>query len=523
MAITLVALLAIRWHLSPYRKLPPGPRGVPLLGNLLQLSMQPWQLFTEWKDIYGPIISLNLVGHTVIVLNDHKVASDLLDQRSAIYSGRPRSIVGSEFLTGGLSLAFLSYGETSKRMRRSTHEALSKSGVKDYLRLQSMEAAIMTKGLLDEPAKFDAHLLRTTTSITTNIIYGADTMRRATDPAIKQISAFMARALRAAQPGAYLVELFTWMKYMPTWLAKWKRDALEHYNSDSKVFESLFDGVAEKIAKGDEQPSIVASLISQQKRHGLTKAESSWLAATFYGAGVETTAGVLVFFIQAMLHYPHVQERAQAELDAVVGRSRMPTFEDMENLPYIRAIAREALRWKPVGPGGMPHMLMEDDWYDGYFIPKGAIVLPNIWAMNRNPEVYGPDATEFRPERFLASSRSSSPVDGMSSYTYRPEDDAILAPAPRYTKEEGHVTYGYGRRICPGRFLANNSLFIDIACMLWGCSFTPLVDASGQKILPDIKNHTSDGIILRAMPFECDITPRFPEVADVIAQTEESF
>ena len=85
----------------------------------------------------------------------------------------------------------------------------------------------------------------------------------------------------------------------------------------------------------------------------------------------------------AMVLHPEVQARAQAEIDAVVGRDRMPSFADRDALPYIRAVVRESLRWRMVGPLGVPRTTVQDDVYEGYFIPKGSVVLENIWAMNR--------------------------------------------------------------------------------------------------------------------------------------------
>lgn len=93
------------------------------------------------------------------------------------------------------------------------------------------------------------------------------------------------------------------------------------------------------------------------------------------------TAGQLIIFVLAMVLHPEVQARAQAEIDAVVGRDRAPTFADRDNLPYIRACVRETLRWRTVGPLGTPRATSQDDWYEGYFIPKGALVLGNIWCV----------------------------------------------------------------------------------------------------------------------------------------------
>ena len=81
----------------------------------------------------------------------------------------------------------------------------------------------------------------------------------------------------------------------------------------------------------------------------------------------------------AMALFPEAQRKAQEEIDRVVGTDRLPTFEDRENLPYVDALVKEALRWHPVVPMGVPHVTTEDDIYEGYFIPKGSILLPNIW------------------------------------------------------------------------------------------------------------------------------------------------
>jgi len=80
-----------------------------------------------------------------------------------------------------------------------------------------------------------------------------------------------------------------------------------------------------------------------------------------------------------MVIFPDVQKKAQAELDEVIGRGQLPTFADYDHLPYIRAVVKEIMRWRPVGPVGIPHRVIQNDVYEGYHIPKGAICIPNVW------------------------------------------------------------------------------------------------------------------------------------------------
>ena len=201
------------------------------------------------------------------------------------------------------------------------------------------------------------------------------------------------------------------------------------------------------------------------------------LIVSISGAGAETTSAVLAWWMLAMVTYPEVQKRAQDELDAVVGRARTPTFADLQHLPYIRAMVKEALRWRPVDPVGLPHLSTEDDWYDGMFIPKGTIVMANVWHLNRDPEIYGADAAHFNPTRFL-------------------DVHGDIAPGPPETKEEGHVTYGFGRRVCVGKHVANNSLFIDIAMTLWACNIAPGKDERGDVIPIDVDGWVEDGLVV---------------------------
>ena len=83
-----------------------------------------------------------------------------------------------------------------------------------------------------------------------------------------------------------------------------------------------------------------------------------------------------------MTLFPEVQRKAQDEIDRVVGNDRLPGFEDRDQLPYVDAIVKEVLRWHPIGPMGLPHTSTEDDTYEGYFIPKGALLMANIWFVS---------------------------------------------------------------------------------------------------------------------------------------------
>ncbi|KAH9054050.1 cytochrome P450 [Lactarius deliciosus] len=335
------------------------------------------------------------------------------------------------------------------------------------------------------------------------------------DPVVVRIAKQAERLLHEIQPGARLVEFFTWMRYIPSRFAKWKRDAEYWFVQDSLMFEGLLGKVANDLANGIDRPSFGATVIQNRSTHDLSEREQAWLVGTMLSAGGETTSTTLQWWVLAMLAYPEVQSRAHAELDEVVGGARPPTFADLPSLPYIRAMVKETLRWSPTIPLSMPHVSAEDDWYEGMFIPKGTICLQNMRTLNFNPEVFGNNAMDFDPSRYLDEKGQVKPL--------------------MVGREEGHMSFGFGRRICPGRFVAEGTLAIDLAMLLWAMRFER---GEGGRDELDVWTMvhsgitayvafacSADGLISttswysQPRAFEYKITPRFPEAEALLKDT----
>lgn len=175
-------------------------------------------------------------------------------------------------------------------------------------------------------------------------------------------------------------------------------------------------------------------------------------------AGSDTTASTLLSYLLGVISNPGALNKAQNEVDKLCGLERSPTFADLGQLLYLRAcmngvnkpdaykeapnliIKMQTLRWRPVAPGGIPHMLAEDDVYDGYAIPKGTIVFTNAWSIHREEDEYD-NSDDFIPERFLDNQFGSHHKDNESQDSRR-----------------ATYSFGAGRRLCPGQRLAESSL-----------------------------------------------------------------
>ncbi|TKA78809.1 hypothetical protein B0A55_02231 [Friedmanniomyces simplex] len=190
-------------------------------------------------------------------------------------------------------------------------------------------------------------------------------------------------------------------------------------------------------------------------------------------------------FFLAMSMYPDVQRKAQEELDRVIGTSRLPTFCDCDSLPYLNAI-EEAQRWHPISVMGLPHATDEEDNINGYRIPKGASLLPAIWWFTRDPATYH-DQETFKPERFM---------------------DPCSEPLAT------NMTIGFERRVCPGRVLAESSIYMTFAQSLAVFDIRKAVDAQGKEIVAEHKYGC--GIISRPEPFGVRVTPRSERHAQLI-------
>ena len=486
-AIPLLILLSDIWK---WLRMPPGPTPLPFVGNNLPTS-KPWIQFQEWSKVYGPIFTIWVGRRPTLVISDPNIAVDLMEKRSNKYSSRPRFVVMGEMYAKS-SVLVQPYGKEWSLRRKLLHRALTPAALRTYRARQEAESTRLAYMVMQNPDTWERAFDRFTASVVFSISYG-HRIDSLDSPIIRQRLEFMHFMASLNVPGAYLAESFPILKHMPSFLAPWKRNILEHAKMEADANMALVEEVKQdlKIGKGEGYkvaPSLTQTLLAVRDEEGIALPDKdfSFVPASLFGAGSDTTASTMCSAILALVTHPYALEAAHAELDSVIGSDRTPTFEDEAQLPYLRALAKEVLRWRPVAVlGGTPHASTEDDIYQGYRIPAGTTILGNSWAINLNEEYY-PSPQTFNPVRFLDEKdpRFLSEFKGQK-----------IHPA-----KAGHSSFGWGRRICPGADLAANSLFIALSKLIWSFDILPTRTY-------DTFDYT-DGFNIRPKPFECLIRVR---------------
>lgn len=496
-------------------KLPPGPPRLPLIGNLHQApQVRPWVTYQKWVEEYGPIVSADFGGTTVVILGDYEVARDLLDKRGNIYSSRPRmvcppserhcyiiltdsvsQVMAPELVCRNKNMLFKQYTPDFLLHQRMSASVLSPRASACYTPIQDLESkALLHKLLVAASANAGgvvpefANIFETmtasivySTTFGLRIITGQEWQLKTSHECVKNI-------VKAGQVGAWIVDALPWLNLLPRPLAPWKKIAdAWHDKWDNLHMTNYHDAL--------QRPGWNwAKCFSHSKEVGqMSETEVAWNLGILCDAGVETTNTQLQIFILACCAWPEWVPWAQKELDRVVGKDRLPTFEDLDKLPYIHAIVEECFRWRHLAPTGIPHATTLDDWYKGYFIPKGSLVIFLAIAMRNNKELYE-DPEVFRPERWLDTKH------------------------PEHMPNPQNGNWGYGRRVCPGRFIAQKSLIIAIARMLWAFD---IGSEDGKPIAVDESSFTP-GFVSGPRPFKAKFALRDEHRRAVIEREFES-
>lgn len=396
LAIVLVSLLTVssyRYY-AFRRRLPPGPVGLPLIGNLHQApSIYPWRTYASWRAKYGPLFSLQYGPTTLIVINSHRVAHDLLEKRSAIYSSRPRATMVHECISKGYRTLNLPYGLQWRTHHRLQAALLNIRMSALYRDVQDLESKQLVKEFLTRD-DFAKRFHRYSSSLIFALAYG-QRAPRGDEPEIQAVDTIMHR-LNDALLQTWIVDIYPMLNNLPKFLAPWKRLADRMHAFEEEFFTATLASAEAKSGSWNWAKQIR----TVKESASLSRTELAYVVGVLYEAGSDTTTMVLEVFVLAAVLHPDAVRKAQDELDRVVGPGRLPDFSDLENLPYVNAFVKEVIRWRPIIPGGVPHAVTEEDEYIGYRIPKGATVLVNVWAMCMDETVYE-DPERFWPERWM--------------------------------------------------------------------------------------------------------------------------
>ncbi|KAK4631460.1 Cytochrome P450 monooxygenase [Fulvia fulva] len=280
-----------------------------------------------------------------------------------------------EVYNGNTSILTQPYGKAWSVRRKLWHQALSPSALKLYKPTQEAEATRLCNALLLNSEGFEKEIERFTSSVIFCVAYGhrIDSLEA---QVIKDHFRFMQYMARLNIPGKYLAETFPFLARLPSWIARWKREVQDMGRLEGEanlaLLEMVHREVAEARAKGCPEAvpdSLCKMLLDLREREEVPLSEKhfSYIPASLFGAGSDTTASTLCSAFWGLVTHPNVLMVAQTELDAVVGEGRSPTSEDEPRLPYLRALVRETLRWRSVAVlCGTPHASTEYDVYQGY-------------------------------------------------------------------------------------------------------------------------------------------------------------
>ncbi|TFK68367.1 cytochrome P450 [Pluteus cervinus] len=421
--------------------LPPGPPGKWPFGTRVPVAYS-FLTFYEWTKQYGPVFSFKQGMNTVVIIGGFAEAMEIMEKEGASLVDRPRSIAAGETLSGGMRVVLMN-GEKVKKFRKALHSHLQPKVAATYEPLQLLSSQNYVLDILKRPEAHQDHAKKYAASVVLTLAYGKTTPTSYSDPEVQRINECLSRLGDALRPGAYRVDTIPLLRYVPGYLDKLR----EAHRLELALFSEQLGGVLKKMTTGDFVPSFTSYLVENQSEIQLSDNELAYLSGSIFGAGSETTASGLSFMIMAAACHPEAQTQVQNQLDQIVGKDRHPVFSDEELLSQVTAFYIECGRWRPISAGGFPHQATRDIHWRGYCIPKGATVIGNHWAIGRSPDAF-PDGDTFDPQRWLT-------------------------PHGTIRNDLKQFTFGFGRRVCPGLHVANRSLFITTALILWAFKITP--------------------------------------------------
>ncbi|XP_076154105.1 cytochrome P450 2F2-like [Alosa pseudoharengus] len=424
---------------------PPGPRALPLLGNLLEINPHdPIKSFKKLAERYGPVYSLYIGPRPAVVLASQKVIKEALVTRATDFAGRPDHMLICHIIEcKGVIMA--DYGPAWQEHRRFALTTLRNFGMgKRSMEEKILEETQHTCAELEKHAgkSMDPqHLFHfAACDIICSVIFGS--RFDYDDPYFKSIIIFMEEATKIAlDPWAILYEIAPFIKNLPLPFIK------RAYGLISRIRSHILKEVAEhkeSWESGEPRDLIDCYLDETEKRLDKgTTFEDSQLASTLFDlliAGTETTSNTLRTATLYLMTHPHIQERCYQEIEEVLGSREQVCFEDRQSMPYVQAVIHEAQRMADTVPLSVLHSTTTDTEVQGYNIPKGTLVVPLLSsALHEEGQWKSPN--DFNPENFLNE-------------------------RGEFVKPDAFMPFSAGSRVCLGEGLARMELFLILVTLL---------------------------------------------------------
>ncbi|KAF9236256.1 cytochrome P450 [Melanogaster broomeanus] len=462
-AASVVTFLYNRYQAAPATKngipLPPGPPACWFWETAFPRSNIA-QTLEDWVARYGPVISLREGSRVVIVIGRLDAATEIMEKEGGALADRPRSVALGEMVSNNMRILTMASGERFRRFRKAVHTHLQPRAAEAYEGLQCEHAMDVVLDIMRDPKHHIEHVRRFSAAVILQVV---------------RIQQNIKNLRTASRPGAYLVDIFPILKYVPGY----GRVLRKYHEFELSLYRDQLARVKDAVSKNEASPSFSKKLLENTSDHCLSYDEMAYLAGTQFSAGSDTTSIAITTVIMAAARHPAAQACVQEELDTVVGTGRAPTFMDSNELPQLHAFISESLRWRPVMPIGFLHRATKDIVWRGQIIPAGATVLGCHWAISRDPVAF-PNPDKFDPQRWL-------------------DTNGQLRTDLRF------YTYGFGRRVCPGLHVANRSIYINVALLLWSFHIAERADA------PIDVDSLTETIFSCSASLEVEFIPRMEE------------
>lgn len=436
-------------------RFPTGPRGVPFLGNILQVNFSnPMVFFNQARQKFGDIFSVQFFWQKIVVLNGFEAMKEALINRSEDIADRPRFALFEKlgFTENTKGLVIIGYGKSWREQRRFTLTTLRNFGMgKKSLEERVAEEALCLCAAFKSHngLPFDPHYLidNAVSNVICSIAFGDrfeyddvkfQKLLHLLDAALQNDSGFLAQILNeipwllnipwianyVLQPDresmAFLMDIIS--EHKKTWNPSYIRDYIDAYLLE-----------IEKVEKGGESES------------SFTERNLLYSTYDLFAAGTGTTSTTLRWALLYMLLYPNIQQKVHEEIDQVIGRERKPTMADILEMPYTNAVIHEIQRCSDIVPLAFPHMTYRDMEIHGCFIPKGTTIFTNISSVLKDEQVWE-KPYQFYPNHFLDENG-------------------------KFVKQEAFIPFSAGRRACLGEQLARMELFLFFTTLLQQFTF----------------------------------------------------